>query len=181
LLLCPLRFNAGERWSVGRRMSRRAEHHNLANALLSTFVSRNNDVDGYWAIGRLRLDTERLNTQVVELDVLAGTSAPDTSDGRFVASFYREWIGTRLAKLREPAGVASVSVRLNFAPEEPLRFSREISVYGAPYTCEVAVTSSSGATRVSRHTGRCAPHDPKIEHRSTRAAVSTPWYKRLFG
>lgn len=77
--------------------------------------------------------------------------------------------------------VASVFVRLNFAPEQPLRFSREISTYGRPYTCEVLVISSSGATRMSRYTGRCAPHDPKSEHRSTRAAASaSPWYKRLF-
>ncbi|MEA2162921.1 MAG: hypothetical protein QOK37_1048 [Thermoanaerobaculia bacterium] len=162
-------------------MSRRAEHHNLANGLLTTFVSRNNDVNGYWAIGRLRSEAERSNTPVVELDILEGTSAPDTADGRSVASFYREWVRPRLAKLREPAGVASVLVRLNFAPEAPLRFSREISTFGAPFTCEVLITSSSGATRVDRHTGRCAPHDPKNEHRSTRAAApAPPWYKQLF-
>lgn len=155
-------------------MSRRTEHQNLANALLGTFVSRNNDVDGYWAIGRLRSDAERLNSSVIELDVLNGTSAPDTSDGRLVAAFYREWIKPRIAKLREPAAVAGVIVRLHFAPEPPLRLSREVSRYGAPYTCEVLVMSSAGATRVDRHTGRCAPHDPSHEHRSTRGSAALP-------
>jgi hypothetical protein len=162
-------------------MSRRAEHQNLANALLGTFVSRNNDVDGYWAIGRLRSDAEGGNSPVMELDILNGTSRPETSDGGAVAEFYREWIGPRIAKLREPTAVAGVLVRLNFAPEPPFRFAREVSTYGAPYTCEVLVTSSGDATRVDRHTGRCARHDPTHEHRSTRAlSPALAWYRRLF-
>jgi len=159
-------------------MSRRTEHSNLSYALLGTFVSRNNDVDGYWAIGRLRAESERLASPILLLDILKGTSQPDARDSRIVASFYREWIRTRIEKFTNPAAVAAVLVRLDFTPDAPLKVSRETSTYGKPYMCEVSVVSTTGGTRTSSHIGRCAPHDPHREHRSTRAPVR--WYDRLF-
>ena len=36
-------------------MPRSARLTNIANGLCGSFVSRNNDVEGYWAIGKLRL------------------------------------------------------------------------------------------------------------------------------
>lgn len=48
-------------------MTRRGELKDVALGVLGSFVSRNNDVDGYWCLGLLRAlaDAQRVSTAAV--------------------------------------------------------------------------------------------------------------------
>lgn len=48
----------------GRRLT------NIASGMCCSFASRNNDLDGYWSIGKLRSLAERYGQTTVSLDLL---------------------------------------------------------------------------------------------------------------
>ena len=76
------------------KMSRKSTLKNILNGLLSSFVSRNNDVNGYWGIGKLY--SLMINKQVhkVEIDLMNNTIIPYSTDFYFRISKYSELLYT---------------------------------------------------------------------------------------
>ncbi|WP_299247090.1 hypothetical protein [uncultured Aquimarina sp.] len=58
-------------------MAKRKLFKNIANGVLSSFVSRNNDVNGYWGIGKLYSLMVYKNTYEVEIDLIKQTISPN--------------------------------------------------------------------------------------------------------
>ena len=70
-------------------MPRGAHLTNVASNLCGSFASRNNDLDGYWAIGKLRSLAERNGQTTVLLDLLASSTQPSSSELAPVLAHYR--------------------------------------------------------------------------------------------
>src|SRR5689334_7137532 len=95
----------------------------IANGLLGTFVSRNNDIGGYWGIGILRSYAGSRNEPEVKIDLLNAEPNPNPHSPITTAKEkYRQWLINALSK----AGIdtdklerAEISLRFTTFEEFP--------------------------------------------------------------
>jgi hypothetical protein len=89
-------------------MSRRGKLRGIAANLLGSFVSRNNDVNGYWAIGKLYSLAGRHRVQTVTVDILAPEMALDSTEVNFVPMLdkYSSMLAAHLAR----TGIATATL-----------------------------------------------------------------------
>jgi hypothetical protein len=149
-------------------MSRRRALKGVAYGLVETFVSRNNDVSGYWGIGQLYREALERQVRSVTLDLLGPCSPFMGLVAQAVQAHYAE----RLEHMALNAGASLSQARVvvefgTFGSTPP----HHVSSYGDPLLCTVSLAGPNGRTYNAVHTGRCAPHDPAAESRSNRAAA----------
>lgn len=91
-------------------MRRCSELGSLASGMLHSFVSRNNDLDGYWGIGVLYLYAQQVGDLTVSIDLLRAEIAPavyllprDNRQPKFEALIDR--YSSMLKQLMEKRGV----------------------------------------------------------------------------
>lgn len=151
-------------------MARRKDLKNIASGLAGTFVSRNNDIDGYWGIGKLCLLAQQSGQHQVRLGLwpmMALTPAHPPLHGA-LASLHT--LRARLEQNLERQGIpkqwiTSVSLNLVFStadvPDTPYR-------RGKPFSLTVSILDDQSRNHVVTCGGFCAPHHPRREARSTR-------------
>jgi hypothetical protein len=152
-------------------MSRRRSIKSIASGLAGSFISRNNDVDGYWGIGMLCLLCRQNSLETISISLLGEETEPLASDElvRGIKDHYSEKLSQMLSKAKiEPSWVRSATVSLVFGtsgelPEPPL------STWGGAFLCTVEIMDDLGQSRTASLAGRCGPHDAKRESRSARA------------
>ncbi len=152
----------------GANVTRRKELNGVAAGLVGSFVSRNNDVGGYWALGQLRSLADAKHVAEIRLDILHGSAAPDAHLSAIVAERYgwmlqRQLLGRRI----QPAWVQRAEISLAFQIDEadvPAWAS-----YGEPFRCTALLVDDRGGEHQRSVVGRCAPHDPARESKSARA------------
>src|SRR5829696_8128411 len=133
----------------------------IACGLLGTFVSRNNDINGYWGLGVLRLHAERMQASELTIDLLKEDLVPDfRSPVATTKQIYRQVLTNVLAKSHiDTARLKKVEINLRFANFE--EFPNAIrDTRGEPYLCTVSITGKNGSIYEARKLGCCAPHDP---------------------
>jgi hypothetical protein len=151
-------------------MASRKALKNVAYGLLGTFVSRDNDIDGYWGLGVLRLFADRHDMSTVTIDMLnKSLSLSNDSPVRIAEETYQEWFRNALKKSGIDIGhitLANITLRFSTFEEFPnvIRDTR-----GKPYFCKVAIIHDDGTSYSASKVGCCAPHDPNKDYRSTRA------------
>jgi len=146
-------------------MSRRGILKGVACGLLGTFVSRNNDVDGYWGLGVLRLFAERNNLSQLTIDVLhKSPNLSFESPMRISEETYRQWFRNALFKAKiYPSDIKEANIYLRFTTFD--EFPKTIrDTRGEPYLCTVSISNNSRIISVSR-IGVCAAHDPRKDRR----------------
>lgn len=135
----------------------------VAQAIVGSFVSRNNDVDGWWAIGVLE-SVLPAPDRALQIDLLAGTSAPDLSGVhsglRALAATWRS-VFARLVEIQQVRHAPrQAQLGLRFLP---------VDVSGADlqvFRCEVVVEDDRGRLFTASREGVCRPHDERVERRS---------------
>lgn len=134
---------------------------NIACGLIGTFVSRNNDIHGYWGIGVLRALAARSGDTKVTIDIFGdNTSDPSLS---FIASKYGRWIVERVESEKIHVENLSGIIELRFTPFEEFPDTVR-DTRGDPYVCTVTLldgTKRYSATKI----GVCEIHDPTKEYR----------------
>ena len=150
-------------------MPRSARLINIASGLCGAFASRNNDLDGYWSIGKLRLLADQHGQSAVSLDLLASSMQPSASWFEPVLARHRQL----LAKLADISGIrlddiSAANIVLDFAPPPRPRAGYCTPDCGDPFDLTVRVEADGRAAGIVRHAGYCRPHDPAQETRSTR-------------
>jgi hypothetical protein len=138
----------------------------LASGLAETFISRNNDVSGYWGIGMLRRELENLQRTSVELDLLLGEATRGGPVANSLIAHYSQW----LAKSRARAGflpsqVAGAKVIIDFRALGKTLNPALVNTYRQAFSCEVSLVSLSGRIFSAVREGLCWRHDPKREQR----------------
>lgn len=149
----------------GRRL------RNIAIGLCGSFNSRNNDLDGYWAIGKLRSLAEQYGRTMVILDLLTLSILPSSSEFAPVLARYRRLLEklTNLSRIGlEEITVARIA--LDFAPPPWPRISYYKREWGDQFTLTVTISAEGRAVGIAQHGGYCRSHDPVRESRSIRPA-----------
>jgi hypothetical protein len=146
----------------------RRELLDVPHAIAGSFVSRNNDVDGYWSLGLLRSFADRNQVWSLQFDLVNGATEPEATLLGRVAAAYRSVLVRQLTTRGIARGVvAKALVVLTFNPDAP--HTPSIATEGAPFSCTVLLTDHRGRDFERILIGHCAPHDPRRELRSTRA------------
>jgi len=151
-------------------MPRRRELTGIADAVASSFASRNNDVNGYWALGQLY-------RRVIEggsLQVTVGLVPQDEREAgepmASVGTAYRQFLIAQLGKRGLPdSWVASASVDVQF--ESATAMPEFLGTYAGcrPFRCQVVLVDDQARQHKATSNGWCWPHDPARETQSTRA------------
>ncbi|WP_373989579.1 hypothetical protein [Duganella sp. BuS-21] len=145
---------------------------NIANGLCGSFTSRNNELDGYWAIGKLRSLAEKYGQTTVLLNFLTSSIHPPASEFAPMLARYRNL----LAKLAEVSRIpleeiTTAHIMLDFAPPPWPRIIYYKLQWGDQFTLTVTINADHRAVGSVRHAGYCRPHNPVQEIRSIRSAI----------
>ena len=146
-------------------MGRRRDLRGIVGNLLSSFVSRNNDLDGYWALGLLKAAVEREPTPKISLDLLTASAQPKTTAAEQVAKSYGRWLARELRNHELSVGLlqeANITVEFgsfhgSAPPSQVMR--------GEPYICAVRIVDDHGKIYQRAASGWCDIHDAARELR----------------
>jgi hypothetical protein len=138
----------------------------VAHGLLGTFVSRYNDIDGYWGLGVLRKLASENATRMIEIDLLS-----EQREHEAIAPCkerYRLWLESSIGKFGSSMGSLKVA-RILLRFEDNFDSHPEVvkDTRGFPYECVVEIAASS-KIYTARKVGVCASHDPKLESKSAK-------------
>jgi hypothetical protein len=135
--------------------------------LLDKFIGRNNDYEGYWALGVLYAESRAWSLRV-ELDLLGAVAQPDTPAS---ASLARAWAHHLRQALRRhklsPDELAHAGFVIEFGlPPVPKRPGH--IEYGDPFLCRLRLEATDGRMAERRRMAHCRPADEFRGSRSTR-------------
>jgi len=154
-------------------MPRSARLKNIAGGLCGSFASRNNDLDGYWSIGQLRLLAGQHGHDTVSLDLLMASMQPSSAAFAPVLARYRCLLAKLAERSRIPLeDITAARITVDFAPEPSPRARYELPHWGDRFVLTVTISADGRATGVTHHAGYCRPHDSALERQSTRASGS---------
>ena len=152
-----------------KEMPRRKELNGVAAGLASSFSSRNNDADGYWALGVLYKLVNEAEANKITIDLMSSKSCPNFKHIKEIASPYYNYLIDQLMKKKfktQQITSALIEIQFNVAPSaQQIMFK---STWGEPYICRVILTDDLNKQHIKESRGWCGQHDPKKEHRSIR-------------
>ena len=147
-------------------MARRKELKNIASGIFGSFISRNNDVAGYWGIGQLSLLAQQHSVSIVRIDILAGFITPSSPlFSKLVSGYARILNGHLTSRNIHSAWVRSAEIELNFRPELPSK-PVPVTTWGSLFRLTVAIIDDRGVKHEVNSYGYCSPHNPMKERRS---------------
>jgi hypothetical protein len=133
---------------------------NIANGLCGSFISRNNDLDGYWAIGKLRSLADQHGQTTVVLDLLTSSTQPSSAQCSDVFERYCRLLATLAECSRIPfADITVARIALDFAPPPWPRASYYKLQWGDQFTVTVIIEADGRAAGIAHDAGYCRPHD----------------------
>lgn len=149
-------------------MSRRCEIPSLAYGLLGSFVSRNNDYRGYWALGLLYARALVGNSLNVSIKLIPDADPAEDDIIRAIGARYKNWMLGAMARRSLPthwilSADASVAFEAANVADRRLR-----AVGEQPFLASLKITTEWNKTCVVQASGSCWPHDPAREIRSAR-------------
>ncbi|WP_145554745.1 hypothetical protein [Yersinia canariae] len=151
-------------------MARRKELSGVANSLIGSFNSRNNDISGYWAIGQLKSFAAMSRLRAIAFNLLSvePTANPDLISK--VTNNYSSKLSALLISQHIPIGwVQNAAITIQFngvtpSPTEVFRYSP-----GGYYRCSCEMIDDKGKSYIATDYGFCLPHS---SHRELRRLTS---------
>lgn len=138
-------------------MKSRSRLKHAAAGLLGWIVSRNNDVNGYWAPGLLYRDVLEA-PHVIELNLLRGTSRPDSDSAKLMAAYSATFLNTALQRQKfswEELTQATITLQFNADEPDPYFY---FPCGGEPFICAVALVTAQGHAASVCAMARCHPY-----------------------
>lgn len=145
-------------------MTRRNYLGSIASSLIGSFNSRNNDIEGYWAIGKLYSFANFMGTNTLTIDLFARKITPSGSQFDLLLNVYYLMLVMQLKRLglkAETVSAAIITIKFNQKYDDQVHGST-LSL-GSPYLCECEITDHRAKLYVSKTGGKCSPHDPSRE------------------
>lgn len=144
-------------------MPRRKDFRGVAFGLLGTFVSRNNDVGGYWALGKLYKHARVSKAYEVHVDLVRSAIVPPNPEFSDMVRHFRQMLTDQLVARRLPEEwLREADVRVTFFE------SKSVDRPGDVFECLVTLTDDLGGTHKAQENGACWIHDSAKECKSTR-------------
>ncbi|UTM58926.1 hypothetical protein L4174_009475 [Photobacterium sp. CCB-ST2H9] len=151
-------------------MGRRRELGSIASGIIGSFCSRNNDVSGYWAIGKLYKYIEFLEPKHLSIDLQSKNIEPYSPSFDLMIAKYSEMLLKLLSKRDIPSEwVNAAHIRIEFEADYQHRHHHWRSALGKPCNLVCVLVDDKGKCHVARSYTNCFPHDPEREIKSTRS------------
>jgi hypothetical protein len=132
-------------------MSRRRQFKGICHDILETFVSRYNDLDGYWALGQYVAFLNSIGERQIQFKLGNSIVVPDNARFGFSASYYREAIFRMMeANAMHRAWFSDATIRLAI-------------VGPAKAVCEIEIVSDLHRAYRCDRTVNVRAHDPLRE------------------
>jgi hypothetical protein len=142
-------------------MARLKNLRNIAGGLLGSFVSRNNDFNGYWALGQLRDLAQNQGVSKLRITIRPNPPEDAAPIAKSIAARYGSMLDEQLASSNiPPSSVRSVSIDLHFEDGHAAA-----PYWGHPVSCRVTIVDLHDRVRSQHRYTTCRPHDPKHESR----------------
>ena len=142
----------------------------LVHTLADTFISRNNDVSGYWAMGMLDREALESSQTVLEIELYGAREEPGGSVAAAVAGAYEkkliEWVASRRVNLLRAVVVAKFGS--HNPPVQGAGFHFE-----EPFDLHFSLVDANGRKAVAQRSGWCRPHNALWELRRERWAYGS--------
>ncbi len=150
-------------------MPKQNEFRGITNDVVSSFISRNNDVGGYWGIGQLYKFARRSNLTSLTIDLVSRQMTPHDPIFDEMINFYSNQLEAQVQLRRLPkTWLQSAHMFVSFYPASKLsRYS--LKYVSDPYICVLEIVSWSGRLYTKSQRGECWPHKRHLESKSTRA------------
>lgn len=108
-------------------------------------MSRNNDVGGYWGIGKLCLLAQQRHTHAIHLDLTAQSISPMSAEfGKLLAGYHNKLQKHLESKHIPREWVAAAVINLDFAPIYPSEKHVPIVTWGSIFKLRVSITDDRG-------------------------------------
>lgn len=148
-------------------MSKLRALQGVASTLAAMFVSRNNDADGYWSIGKLYSAAASLGHNEIEINLLADPEdAQQVEDLSIVNSHYASVLTKQLRSVHVgDKKLKSAVIKVRFGVPNELLKRYERFGYGEPVECVVELQTEAGHSCKASARCRAAPHNPERESR----------------
>ncbi|PBC12078.1 hypothetical protein CK230_01650 [Mesorhizobium sp. WSM3859] len=141
---------------------RRRALKGIAADVAASFISRNNDCDGYWTVGKLHSYAREHSTTKILIDV-SGKLPSTLSEFASIAAKYGSMIEAQAAA--KGLGIRAGQIEVEF----DLPKTNQCSADEAGFICAVTIVDDRGQAWIRKALGCSRPHDPKRERRSSRA------------
>lgn len=149
-------------------MARRKELKNIAQGLVSSFVSRNNDYDGYWELAKLYDLAIKNNGSEIAIDLLESKIYPYSSSfSPLVHLWQSKFLSIINSRSIPISWVNSAKIYAQFN----LDYKAELhswGTYGEPCTCTCEIITDSGAIYTVKAGTKCMPFSRAAFQRSNR-------------
>lgn len=140
-------------------MARRIELRGIANAINESFVSRNNDFEGYWTIGQLKLLAINNNLTTIDFFLTPSKNTPHFNLIHYVEIRYAAMLGRLLKKQQIPdVWVSEASITLDFNVNVKHEQLNKCSTSGEPFQCCCQIIDDTGRGYSSVFYGRSQVH-----------------------
>jgi hypothetical protein len=150
-------------------MPRRRELNGIAGNLLGSLVSRNNDVAGYWAIGKLCALALQTADGEISIELLTQRLTRPSPEFDPMLDHYAAHLVSSLEKRSLPLQlVTAAEVLVSFGGPFKLDPMRSHPRGTVPFRCTVTLTDDLKRRHVAQHSGEVWPHDPRRESKSGR-------------
>lgn len=149
-------------------MPGRRELRGAACGLLGAFISRNNDVGGYWALGKLYAHAQASDVRAILVDLIDSVIVPPNPQFIEMVSLFRRKLLRQLeARSLRNGWVSEACIRVTFAGNESATSADDA------FCCSVTLIDDLGNIHVAQASGRCWAHDPTKERKSGRASSAS--------
>jgi hypothetical protein len=157
-------------------MRRRTELGSIGSGVLQSFVSRNSEIDRYWAIGKLYSYARASRTLTVRINLLSGEIAPKSAllgrlfhplDSSPLTTKYEAMLHSLIARRDVPAEWLSAAI-LTIEFESVIAKPRypKIGIEAQPFLCTLELIDDLDHAHVLETSGWCWPHNPRVESAS---------------
>jgi hypothetical protein len=154
------------RWRI---MARRRELGSIASGIIGSFNSRNNDIEGYWGIGKLYKLVALREKKTVLIDLKSRVMSPTSNEFDVMLTFYHNMLTRLLEKHKITlAWVTSVSISVEFESTYEDKYHYWRSALGNPCKLKCEILDDNGRKHNAYAYNNCRPHDPSRESQSSR-------------
>ncbi|MBY4840283.1 hypothetical protein [Pantoea sp. DY-5] len=154
-------------------MARRSELKGIANSINESFVSRNNDFNGYWSIGQIRSFALDNGLTSITFPLTFPMTNPASNLQIYTVHRYAEMLKNLLFKQKLPSlWVSNAVIMIDFNVNAKHAKLYEDTNSGEPFQCTCKITDDTDRDYSSIVSGRCLPHSVVRELKSTRNSPS---------
>ena len=140
-------------------MARRKQLKDIAAGIIHSFNSRNNDLEGFWALGKLRRFAIEQDINMVSLDLLKISSSPASNEFDPVLHHYRHKLTALMNKHALPANwLVKAEIQIDFHPEFNHVLHSHRSDWGEPYVCSINICTDLEKKYSVITGGNCRPY-----------------------